>query len=356
MAPNISSTISKKFEKDFQKKESSATMTINTDNENGTWNGTKIYTKTKGWFKTDLKWFNIISISLFHLYFVYACFTFQFLENLKTTAWIYIMNIMGGLGVTAGAHRLWTHRSYKAKWPLKIILVICYTSAGMNNLYEWVRDHRVHHKYTDTDADPHNSKRGFFFSHVGWLMIKKHPEVIQRGLEMDMNDILADPIAAFGYKYHSILKFIFAFLLPAMVPVYGWNETWYRAFVSQIILRYIFFLNCAWTVNSAAHIWGSKPYDAHMNPTQNRWVNIMTGGEGWHNYHHVFPWDYKASEFGSYFKYNITTLFIDLYAMIGWAYDLKQPSQELVKTIAMKKGDGSYPLWSAVPYPASKIE
>jgi len=63
-------------------------------------------------------------------------------------------------------------------------------------------------------------------------------------------------------RYFSILKFIFAFLLPVMLPVYGWNETWFRAFVSQIILRYTFTLNITWSVNSVAHIWGSKPYDA----------------------------------------------------------------------------------------------
>lgn len=82
----------------------------------------------------------------------------------------------------------------------------------------------------------------------------------------------------------------------------------------------------------------------------------MSGGEGWHNYHHVFPWDYKAAELCSYFMYNPTTKFIDLFAMIGWAYDLKQPSEELVKTVMMKNGDGSHPLWNAVPYPVNKIE
>lgn len=63
-------------------------------------------------------------------------------------------------------------------------------------------------------------------------------------------------------RYFPILKFMFAFLLPVMLPVYAWNETWYRAFVSQNIIRYILLLNAIWSVNSAAHIWGSKPYDA----------------------------------------------------------------------------------------------
>ena len=69
-----------------------------------------------------------------------------------------------------------------------------------NSICEWVRDHRVHHKFSETDADPHNSNRGFFFAHVGWLMMKKHPEVIRKGREIDMSDVLADPVVIFAEK------------------------------------------------------------------------------------------------------------------------------------------------------------
>lgn len=62
---------------------------------------------------------------------------------------------------------------------------------------EWVRDHRVHHKFSETDADPHNAKRGFFFAHVGWLMMKRHPEVIRKGKTVDISDLFEDPIVAF---------------------------------------------------------------------------------------------------------------------------------------------------------------
>lgn len=82
-----------------------------------------------------------------------------------------------GQGVTMGAHRLWSHRAFKAKLWLRIILLWMHTLAGQNCLYVWVRDHRQHHKFSDTDADPHNANRGFFFSHIGWLLSKKHPKV-----------------------------------------------------------------------------------------------------------------------------------------------------------------------------------
>jgi len=70
-----------------------------------------------------------------------------------------------------------------------------------NDVREWVRDHRVHHKFSETDADPHNSNRGLFFSHVGWLMMKKHPEVTRRGKTVDMSDIMNDPLLSFHSRF-----------------------------------------------------------------------------------------------------------------------------------------------------------
>lgn len=83
---------------------------------------------------------------------------------------------------------------------MRLLLMLSQTLAFQNSIYEWVRDHRVHHKFTDTDADPHNSQRGFFFSHMGWLMLKKHPDVKEKGKQIDMSDLDADPIVAFQKK------------------------------------------------------------------------------------------------------------------------------------------------------------
>jgi len=68
-------------------------------------------------------------------------------------------------------------------------------------IYTWVRDHRVHHKFMDTDADPHNARRGLFFSHVGWLLIRKHPEVVNKGAMIDCSDLEQDPFVVFQRKY-----------------------------------------------------------------------------------------------------------------------------------------------------------
>lgn len=91
-------------------------------------------------------------------------------------------------------------------------------------------------------------------------------------------------------------------------------------------------------------------YLRKISPAENLTVSILAMGEGWHNYHHTFPWDYKTAELGRY-SVNLTAFWIDVFAKIGWAYDLKQPSRELVKRVAEKHGDGSHPIWGHVEIP-----
>ncbi|CAC5381288.1 unnamed protein product [Mytilus coruscus] len=111
-----------------------------------------------------------------------------------TWLWTIFYYIFSAVGITAGAHRLWSHRSYKAKTPLRILLAIMNSAALQNDILEWSRDHRVHHKYSETDADPHNARRGFFFSHIGWLLVRKHPDVARKGKQLDMSDLYADKV------------------------------------------------------------------------------------------------------------------------------------------------------------------
>nr|CAI5820925.1 unnamed protein product [Callosobruchus analis] len=247
---------------------------------------------------------------------------------------------ISGFGVTAGAHRYWTHRSYKAKLPLRIILLICFSAAGQNSIVQWVRDHRVHHKFSETNADPHNSNRGFFFSHVGWLMLKKHPEVLSKGKMVDISDLLEDPLVAFHEKQFIWFKIFFAFLLPTIIPPYLYGETWYSSVMCVFFVKHVISLNSTWAVNSFAHFYGNKPYDRRIRPVENAGVSFFAMGEGYHNYHHTFPWDYRAAELGM--PLNITTVWLDIFGKIGWAYDFKVGSEDLKQTMVKNYGDESY--------------
>ncbi|KAJ3653118.1 hypothetical protein Zmor_019034 [Zophobas morio] len=189
----------------------------------------------------------------------------------------------------------------------------------------------------DTDADPHNINRGFFFSHMGWLMVRKHPEVIRLGKTIDLSDLEADPVVRFQKnwskefrQYYVVLAPVLCFVFPTMVPWYFWNENLYISFCVAGMLRYVLTLHFTWVVNSVAHTWGTKPYNRSIRATENKLAAVLSGGEGWHNYHHVFPWDYKAAELGTS-PHNWSAVFIDIMAKIGWAYDLITASPKMVK-------------------------
>lgn len=294
-------------------------------------------------YKLRLVWRNIILFAYLHIAALYGFVLMFTSARIYTSLWGFLLYQLGGLGITAGAHRLWAHRSYKAKWPLRLLLTLFNTLAFQDAVVDWARDHRVHHKFSETDADPHNATRGFFFAHIGWLMCKKHPDVREKGKGIDLSDLTDDPILKYQKKFYLLLMPIICFVIPTMIPMYLWDETFMNAFCINLF-RYTFTLNATWLVNSAAHMLGHKPYDRFINPSENLGVAVLAMGEGWHNYHHTFPWDYKTSELGKY-STNFTTAFIDFMAKIGWAYELKTVPEELIKKRVLRTGDGSHELW-----------
>lgn len=288
-------------------------------------------------------WRNVLLMGFAHIAAVYGLYLFLFKAMWLTDLFAIFLYLCSGLGITAGAHRLWSHKSYKAKLPLRLILTVFNTMAFQDAVLDWSRDHRMHHKYSETDADPHNATRGFFFSHVGWLLVRKHPQIKAKGHTIDMNDLKADPILRFQKKYYLMLMPLACFLMPTYVPTL-WGESLWNAYFVCAVFRFVYVLNVTWLVNSAAHLWGSKPYDKNINPVEIKPVSLVVLGEGFHNYHHTFPWDYKTAELGDY-SLNFSKIFIDFMALIGWAYDLKTVSTDVIQKRVKRTGDGSHSVW-----------
>ncbi|UYV81167.1 SCD [Cordylochernes scorpioides] len=287
-------------------------------------------------FKAQIVWRNVILFIILHGLAFYG-FYLAMKCSVVPSFWLgYAYSHLGGWGITAGYHRLWCHRGYKAKLPLRIFLMLFSCIAGQDDIYVWVRDHRVHHKFTD--ADPYNINRGFFFAHMGWLLYKKHPDVIAKGKSIDMRDVLADPVVRFQRKYYKLLFLFFIFVLTTWICMYILGYGFVISLCYFSLFSYMAILHSAWTVNSLAHYYGYKPYDAKQKATENVLVSFLAAGEGFHNYHHAFPYDYSTSELGYYF--NITTLFIDGMALIGQAYDLKRANVSFVQYKKLTRGDG----------------
>lgn len=288
-------------------------------------------------FKAPIVWFNVYVAVVGHALALCGAIVYGPQATWASWIWYLFLYLFSGLGVTAGAHRYFAHKSYKAKLPFRITLMLFNCMSMQNDLLEWCRDHRVHHKYTETEADPHNAKRGFFFAHIGWLMMKKHPQIFIKGKNIDISDLRGDPVVMFQHRHYLKLCFLFSVFLPTTIPCLFWGESPVVAFFVLFLFRYVMTLHSTWFVNSAAHLWGDRRYDGTINPSDNRFVCFAAIGEGWHNYHHTFPYDYATSEWGP--RLNMTTIIIDLMAMFGLVYDRKQVSQEAINRVRKRLGD-----------------
>lgn len=135
------------------------------------------------------------------------------------------------------------------------------------------------------------------------------------------------------------LYLTFSLIIPTLIPIYFWNELPWISFL-YFFTRTILCLNLTWLVNSAAHLYGTRPYDNKMAPVQCKWTMLFTLGENWHNYHHAFPWDYRASELGT--PFNLSGYVIDLLAKTGVVYDRREATPNMISNRILKHGDGSY--------------
>jgi len=269
------------------------------------------------WTWKDVKIKMCILVGILHLAMIfgfYRLFTGQVCW--QTIVLAIIWYVLGGMGITAGAHRLWSHRSYEPVVGVEVFLMLCNCIAFQGSIFHWSRDHVVHHKYSDSIADPHDARRGFFFSHVGWLLVEKQKEVIEAGKSMDLAWLKNNKIVRFQHSNYSLLSLFFSFMMPTAISS-CWDDTSNGFWVAAIV-RYMVTLHATWCVNSVAHFFGSKPYDPNIKPSESLFTACVSLGEGWHNYHHTFPSDYATSEYGISSQFNPTKLLLDTFSFLGW--------------------------------------
>ncbi|KPJ02275.1 Acyl-CoA Delta(11) desaturase [Papilio xuthus] len=288
--------------------------------------------------KYKIVYSNILKYTVLHVFAFYGLYVTLTKAKWKTLIFHYVTTHLSAFGITVGAHRLWAHKAFKATLPMEVVLMLLNSLAFQSTAFEWIRDHRLHHKYSDTDADPYNASRGFFFSHIGWLLVRKHPLVLKKGKTIDMSDIYNNPVLKFQQKYAIIVIGLCCYILPTIIPIYFWNETFYNSFHTNI-LRHVITLHATFSVNSIAHLYGTKPYDNNIKAVQSLIVTLVSNGEGYHNYHHVFPCDYRAAEYGCWL--NTSKFLIDILAKFGLVYDLKMASDSVIKRRIERTGDGN---------------
>ena len=271
-------------------------------------------TKTN-WYK-HVNWLNVTLIVFIPIYgCVQAIWTPLYL---KTAIFAVLYYFATGLGITAGYHRLWAHTSYSAGLPLRIFLAAVGGGAVEGSVRWWARDHRAHHRYTDTDKDPYSVRKGLLYSHFGWMLMKQNPKRIGR---TDISDLNEDPVVVWQHKNYLKVVLFMGLIFPTIACGLMWND-WKGGFIYGGILRIFFVQQATFCVNSLAHWLGDQPFDDRNSPRDHVLTALVTLGEGYHNFHHEFPSDYRNAI--EWWQYDPTKWFIWTMKKTGFAYDLKQ--------------------------------
>ena len=236
--------------------------------------------------------------------------------NIKTIFYHAIIHSLSMLSITGGYHRLWSHRSYCARLPLQVFYIIFGTTASQKSAILWAQEHRTHHRCEETEGDPYNINKGFFHAHIGWIYTTKTEKEQLEFDKTDVKDLHNNQLLRLQNKYY--------FYIWALLNVFGnlyilklWGETFLNIIMSSF-MRITYTLNATWCVNSFAHYYGVKTNRKDIRASDNAFIALLTLGEGWHNYHHSYPKDYRASKKKDF---NITTSFINLTKRCYLSYD-----------------------------------
>jgi stearoyl-CoA desaturase (Delta-9 desaturase) len=185
-----------------------------------------------------------------------------------------------GMSVTAGYHRLWAHRTYEAHLPVRIFYLIFGTMALQNSAFAWCSGHRTHHLHVDdVDLDPYSARRGFWFSHIGW-MLREYPSGVPDF--SNIPDLKKDRLLAFQHRYYVPLAVGLNFGLPILAGLL-FHDFWGMLILAGV-LRLVWSHHVTFFINSLAHMWGTRPYTDDNTARDNPALAVITYGEGYHNF------------------------------------------------------------------------
>ncbi len=246
-----------------------------------------------------------------------------------------------GHGITIGFHRLFAHRSFEAKRPLKIALATLGTLAFQGSIIGWVADHRRHHRYADRPGDPHSPLwrddeplfgiRGLWHAHLGWCF-----NVESTSREHYASDLLADRDLVWIDRLFVPLA-IATFAIPFAIG-YAWSG-WVGAVTALLCAGFVrigITLNGTWSVNSFCHRFGKRPFATKDVSTNLAPLAIITMGEAWHNNHHAFP---RSARHGlGPRQIDTSARIIRWFEALGWATNVNWPSPEQIATRRVEAG------------------
>jgi stearoyl-CoA desaturase (delta-9 desaturase) len=265
------------------------------------WGPLFMFTATFGVAVTVVPWYGIV-----HGYHAWAW------------SWFALLLLANEMAITCGYHRLWAHRTYEAHPALKVLYLLFGAMALQNSVLVWSANHRVHHlEIDDRDRDPYCARRGFWFSHIGW-MLRNYPSG-----DADLasvRDLERDALVRWQHRVYLPLALSMNFALPLAL---GWaGGELAGTFLLAGVLRLVVSHHFTFCINSLAHMWGVRPYTDENSARDNGIVAVLTFGEGYHNFHHMFAHDYRNGV--RWWQWDPSKWFIGAMGLMGLARNLKK--------------------------------
>jgi stearoyl-CoA desaturase (Delta-9 desaturase) len=273
----------------------------------------------------------------------------------SASAWVAfgLFMVFGSMSITAGYHRLWAHRAYEAHPAVRVFMALWGACTLQNSILIWASGHRTHHRHVDdNDRDPYSAGRGLWFSHIGW-MLRDYPS--GKADFSNAPDLLRDPVVMWQHRYYVPIALSMNIGLPVVLGLMFGNviEMLLLAGFLRLVLAHHF----TFFINSLAHVWGRQPYTDENSARDNGVLALLTYGEGYHNFHHLFQYDYRNGV--RWWQYDPTKWLIAALSWLGFAGNLKRASNFQIQQalIAMQfrearrklsRGGGNVEKWRTV--------
>jgi stearoyl-CoA desaturase (Delta-9 desaturase) len=270
--------------------------------------------------KPQLIWVNALTFLLTGLIAAVAVPWYGLTSGYSVGAWIAFgaLVTLNEMSITAGYHRLWAHKTYDANVVVRFIYMIFGAMALQNSAFVWCSGHRTHHLHVDdNERDPYSANRGFWFSHIGW-MLRDYPS--GRPNLSNIPDLKKDALLAFQHQHYVPLAVTLNFGIPMLIGL-GIGDFWGTVLLAGF-LRLVVSHHFTFFINSLAHMWGSRPYTDANTARDNGVLAVLTFGEGYHNFHHLFAHDYRNGV--RWWQWDPTKWLIASLKLVGLARGLKR--------------------------------
>ncbi len=275
-----------------------------------------------------INWTNTLFLTLTPLIGLFGTLYLVLSHQVSAATWVlaFVLYWVTGTAITAGYHRLFAHSTYRAVWPIRLIFLLLAAATFQGSVFEWSSDHRRHHRYTDTDKDPYNIQEGFWHAHINWLIFL---DTKKRDFS-NISDLTESLLARLQHRFFVPLAIIMGFVLPACLASL-WGEFWAGLIVAGA-LRITFVHHSTFCINSLCHMVGKTTYSQKISARDNGLSALFTFGEGYHNYHHQFPLDYRNGI--RFYQFDPTKWLIALLSYLGLASNLRRiPKYRIIQAV-----------------------